>query len=84
MSSHGPTAVKVDAFEKEEQWAFANAAYSLANIRTSEKDPNTAAVRCVADLQVRLPKNWGTSSSEVQFKEELTTDNKLYVTVLEQ
>ena len=61
------------------QSAKDRAVFTLNTIRTESKDPNTKAITCTANLNVKVGD--GNAQREINYKVEITTDKKLYATV---
>jgi hypothetical protein len=55
--------------------------YSVDTIRTQAFDPDTGAALCRGVLRGETQK-YGSYSSEIEYKVEVTSDQKLYVTIL--
>jgi hypothetical protein len=66
----------VEAWDKAQEAVV----YTLDLIRTEEINPQTKAVMCKADLKASI-KRWGEANTEIAYKLEKTSDNKLYGTI---
>lgn len=56
--------------------------YSLQNVRTESMNSETGAVDCAADLLATFPDEQTSAAAPIKYKEELTSDGKIYLTLL--